>query len=73
MQKTIQYVAEEGERWDTISFKMYGTVAEVPRLIDANPHLQIKVHVEGGTLITVPVLQIDEVATTGALPPWKRT
>jgi len=70
---TIQYVTQEGERWDTVSFKMYGTVSEVPRIAEANPQVPLGTRLAGGIVLEIPVLESNNVTLAPALlPPWKR-
>lgn len=70
---TIQYITQEGERWDTISQKMYGTVSEAPRIIDSNPQIPIKERLKGGLVLEIQVLESNDVNVDGSLlPPWKR-
>ena len=70
---TIQYVTQEGERWDTVSFKMYGTVGEVPRIAEANPQVPLSTRLAGGLVLEIPVLESNNVTLSPALlPPWKR-
>ena len=73
MSDTIQYITQEGERWDTVSFKMYGTVNEVQRIVEANPAVPVKERLTGGTVLEIPVLEENNVAVNKELfPPWKR-
>lgn len=73
MADTIQYTTQDGERWDSISWKMYGTVTEIPRLISANPNIPISERLKGGTVLEVPVLESYNLKTDkDQLPPWKR-
>lgn len=71
--ETIQYAAQEGERWDTISQKAYGNPMEAPRLIAANPNIPVTTRLPAGTVVELPVLQEYVVKTKKEqLPPWKR-
>lgn len=70
---TIQYITQEGERWDTVSFKMYGTISEVQRILESNPQVPIKPRLTGGMVLEIPVLESNNVAVNkNLLPPWKR-
>lgn len=70
---TIQYITQEGERWDMVSFKMYGTVNEVPRIVEANPQIPIKERLTGGIVLEIPVLEENNIEINKELlPPWKR-
>ena len=71
--ETIQYITQEGERWDTVSFKMYGTANEVQRIIDANPNVVINDRLKGGLVLEIPVVDANNLTTNKEdLPPWKR-
>lgn len=73
MADTIQYITQEGERWDSISFKMYGTVNEVPSIIEANSQIPITARLTGGLVLEIPVLDDNNVAIDSSLlPPWKQ-
>ncbi|MBS1776035.1 MAG: tail protein X [Bacteroidetes bacterium] len=73
MSKTIQYITSEGERWDTVSFKVYGTPFEIDRLIQANPNVPVTSRLKGGTVLEVPVMEEYTVTPDKELlPPWKR-
>ena len=41
MNGVLIYITRDGDRWDTISHKHYGTVFEIDRLIATNPHLPL--------------------------------
>lgn len=71
--ETIQYITQEGERWDTVSFKMYGTPNEVQRIIEANPNIPITERLEGCLVLEIPILETNNLTTDKEdLPPWKR-
>lgn len=73
MAETIQYITQEGERWDTVSFKMYGTVSEAPRIIENNPQIPITERLRGGLVLEIPVMESNNIAVNrNLLPPWKR-
>lgn len=70
---TIQYIAQDGERWDTIAYKAYGRPELAHLVIAENPGVPITARLEGGTVLEIPILA-DTVVKTDAqlLPPWKR-
>lgn len=71
--KTIQYIALDGERWDTIAHKAYGRSDMARIIIEANPTVSIAPRLKGGTVLEVPVIETNEVKTDAEkLPPWKR-
>ena len=41
MANSTEYIASDGERWDTIAYKAYGDVNKVNDLIEANPTIPI--------------------------------
>lgn len=70
---TIQYTTQEGERWDTISHKMYGTTGQAPRIIDTNPQVPITDRLAGGLVLEIPVLESNSInVNENLLPPWKK-
>lgn len=70
---TIQYITQDGERWDTVSQKMYGSVGEVQLLTDTNPQIPITERLSGGLVLEIPVLESNDVTINdNLLPPWKR-
>ena len=66
-------ITHEGERWDQLSFRAYGTPWEMRRLIDANPDVGIYDRLPGGGVLTVPVIDGQTITSNeGGLPPWKQ-
>jgi hypothetical protein len=77
--KFQQYIANVGERWDTISQANYNTPYLYERIQRANPEaMGDKLVMSMGRVLLVPVLEASEVATVAAqvdvskLPPWRR-
>lgn len=70
---TTQYIAQQGERWDSIAHKAYGRPSLIKGIIEANPLVPITARLDGGTVLTIPVLDEINVQTDAEkLPPWKR-
>jgi phage tail protein X len=70
---TTQYVAQEGERWDTVSVKAYGRASLYKGIIEANPLVPITPRLPGGTVLDIPILANVDVETAAELnPPWKQ-
>lgn len=65
----VEYTTIQGDTWDAISFKVYGSAAYMSRLMEANTaHVQTVIF-GAGVVLTVP----DVPASTSAdLPPWRR-
>jgi hypothetical protein len=68
-----QYTVQDGERWDTISYKAYGRADLAHIIIAANPNVPITARLTGGTVLDIPILEDTAVKTDAELlPPWKR-
>lgn len=65
----INYEAKYGDTWATVSYKMYGDIDGINRLISENQSVSISDFIEPGTIIHVPI--IDEVVEKTNLPFWK--
>ena len=63
----IIYVSK-GERWDAISYKMYGDSTQVEPLIQNNPGIPIGDYVAAGVQVFVPL--ITPVSSTTSSTPW---
>lgn len=67
MIKTIKTV--QGDMWDLISYRVYGTEAGVAALLEANPEMAAQFVLPGGVTVIVPDY---EAPKTTILPPWRR-
>lgn len=72
MNGVLIYTTRDGDRWDTISHKYYGTAFEINRLITANPHLSLAEQFESGLTVFVPVIQQTSNQQQQDMPPWMR-
>jgi len=71
--RVSQYIATEGERWDTIAEKAYGRGDLAKYIIAANPRVPITPRLIGGTVLEIPIIETNEVKTNSEkLPPWKK-
>ena len=61
------YFTVDGDMWDLVSFKNYGSEYHVDTLIDANPLYYDATRFEDGALLTIPDLPADEAQPN---PPW---
>lgn len=67
----VEYITNEGDRWDAIAYKAYGDPMLYPQIAEANRGIPLDVVFKDGIKVKVPVL--DGVAIdTNLLPPWKR-
>ena len=73
MSNFLEYIAKQGDRWDTIAFKAYGDASLVNGIIEANPKIVISPTIAEGTRVVVPILEQGEIQIDSELlPPWKR-
>jgi phage tail protein X len=65
-----EYTTIQGDTWDSIAHKLYGSSLQLERLMEANPqHMRIVVF-GAGVVLQVPELPEQPAA---GLPPWRRT
>jgi len=73
MANFVEYVAKQGDRWDTIAFKAYGDATLINGIIEVNPTIVISPILEAGTRVIVPILEQGDIQIDSELlPPWKR-
>lgn len=72
MNGVLIYTTRDGDRWDTIAHKHYGTAFEIDRLIAANPHLSLAEQFVSGLTVFVPVIESKPQNHQELLPPWLR-
>lgn len=73
--EALEHVTSANERWDTLSWRYYGTPFAYGRIIAANPALDIKAVLPSGVVVLIPLLSLAETTQSTAeddLPPWKR-
>ena len=65
------YQTVQGDMWDSISKRAYGTETAMDQLMRANPDL-LQVAVFGaGEIVLLPQISAQEAAST-AVPPWRK-
>lgn len=67
-----EYIAIQGDRWDTIAQKAYGNAAAMNEIFDANPSMALITSFEGGERLIVPIIEQESSMDKSLLPPWKR-
>lgn len=72
MNGVLIYTTRDGDRWDTIAHKHYGTAFEIDRLIAANPHLPLAEQFASGLTVFVPVIERKTNPQQQDMPPWMR-
>lgn len=63
------YTTIQGDMWDSIAKKLYGTELGMNALLEANPNHRHIVVFPAGVVLTVPEY---EKPKTKRLPPWRR-
>lgn len=64
-----EYTAIQGDTWDLISFKYYGSEYHISELMLANPDHVDFVVFDGGEKLKIPEISITD---TSLLAPWRR-
>ncbi|OBZ08045.1 tail protein X [Bacillus sp. FJAT-26390] len=65
----MTYMTSQGDTWDMIAYKLYGSAKMLPLLIKANGQNAGTVIFSAGLLLQVPTAP-EELPTD--LPPWRR-
>ena len=65
-----EYITQDGDRWDMISYKFYGTPVQYEVIIAANPDIPILPVLPSGIKLYIPAIEFE--TTIESLPPWKR-
>jgi len=69
---SFNYRTKQGERWDLISFKMYGNMSGINTLVEANPNVPLDGILPDGTILIIPIIDnTDSTIISKNLPPWK--
>ncbi|MDO4223765.1 MAG: tail protein X [Acinetobacter sp.] len=69
MNKVILHTIKAGERWDSIAYRYYGDVGEMPRLMAANPQIALGEQLNQGEQMLIPIISI-QPSDQHQLPPW---
>ena len=73
MIQSVNYTVKQGERWDALAWKFYGSVKAMNILIEANPSIPLSTVLPAGTQVVVPILDnTSDSVISKNLPPWKR-
>ncbi|WP_279029277.1 tail protein X [Bilophila wadsworthia] len=70
MADTIIHLTTEGERWDIIAWRYYGSVNEAGRIMEANPSVPLVPVLPSGVRLSIPVINATTADETANLPPW---
>lgn len=63
------YRTIQGDTWDLISYKLYGTGAYMPLLMDRNPAYAYTSFFPAGVVLTAPTQPSE---SPDDLPPWRQ-
>jgi len=64
-----EYKTRQGDTWDLISLRVYGSEKYMTKLIEANPEHRETVFFSANIKLKVPEI---ETPVPEELPPWKR-
>lgn len=68
---SINYTAIQGDRWDVLAYKYYGSVKSMNILTDANPTVPVSWELMPGTNLIIPIMDdTNDSIITQNLPPW---
>lgn len=66
----IEYIARNGDTFDSLALTAYNEERMASTIITANPDLSDVLIFEGGEALQIPI--IENVETPDTLPPWRR-
>lgn len=69
MSKSINYTTKQGDTFDMLAYRAYGSEFKSHYIIQANPQYASTLIFDSGIELTIPIISIDAAST---LPPWKR-
>lgn len=69
----IIIVTQGLERWDSLSYKAYGSDFDLKKIQDANKHIPLQAIIPSGTNVIIPLVDsTSEAIDVNNLPPWKQ-
>jgi phage tail protein X len=68
----LTHITVEGERWDQLAARYYGSPYAYEQIINANPGVPIGPRLPGGVELLIPVVEVVTAVAADELPPWKR-
>jgi len=70
---SVNYTTKQGERWDLLAYRFYGTVKSMNILTDANPSVPLSPMIEMGTNLVIPIIDnTSDLVLKVNVPPWKK-
>lgn len=64
----LTHITREGERWDQLAHRYYGSALAYERIIAANPHVALTAILPSGLTLSIPVIELEDLSEE--LPPW---
>lgn len=68
----LTHVTTEGERWDQLAARYYGDALAYERIVAANPHVPLTTALPSGLVLSIPIIEQDDLSEEEELPPWLR-
>jgi phage tail protein X len=68
----IQYQTLQGDTWDLIAWKMYGSATMIQEIIFANPHVAIVPILPMNVILAIPIhSNLRPTLSDEQRPPWR--
>jgi phage tail protein X len=71
MMSNITYITEQGDKWDSIAYKVYGSAKYMPQLMAANTGYLEYYIFPAGIELQLPEITTEQAALS-SLPPWRQ-
>lgn len=68
----LRHITLDGERWDSLAWRYYGSANAFERILRANPDLAMHTVLPSGLTVWIPVVELENIVPVEELPPWKR-
>lgn len=77
MTEYVRYLTRQGDRWDTISKRCYGSPYLYERIIAANPTVPIRPVLDEGIELAIPLIAQPGTSDASRVapersPPWRK-
>lgn len=69
MGKSISYTTTQGDTFDMLAYRAYGSEFKSHFIIQANPQYASTIVFNSGIVLKIPIISSESAST---LPPWKR-
>ena len=73
--KYYEHVTIQGERWDQLAYRYYGSALAYAVIVRANPYVPITPLLPAGTVLRIPIPEDGEEfrqLNSGGQPPWRQ-